>query len=70
MTPAEMRAAHPLISTSPNYGKYLAAKRRESIISRLLSPVTAVAVFVREYGETFAEVMDPAGSDLHFGPGK
>ncbi len=75
MTPQELREATPLISTSPNYAKYLAAKakreRRESIVSRLLSPVTAVGVFAHAYAETFAEVMSPSGGhDIYFGPGK
>lgn len=70
MTPAEMRAAHPLISTSPNYRRILSARRRESIISKLLSPATAIAVFAAEYARTFDEVINPAGGDFMIGPGK
>jgi len=69
MTPEEMRAAHPLISSSPNYQLILAARQRESIVSKLLSPFTAASVFVREYGQTFADVLTPGGS-IYIGPGK
>lgn len=41
MTPAEMRAAHPLISTAPQYKRYLAAKAAREIVGRITAPITA-----------------------------
>lgn len=46
MTPQQMRAAYPLISTSPDYPRYLAAKRRrelhDGVMRRILLPVTII----------------------------
>jgi hypothetical protein len=36
MTPQQMRAARPLISTSPDYARYLDAKREREIHDALL----------------------------------
>jgi len=44
MTPQQMREAHPLISTSPSYRRYLDAKREretsEALMLALLKPLT------------------------------
>ena len=44
MTPQQMREAHPLISTSPDYARYLDAKRErevhDALLIVLLKPLT------------------------------
>lgn len=49
MTPEQMRAAHPLISTSPNYGKYLAAKRAREAVELLSSPIAIMTAALAGY---------------------
>jgi hypothetical protein len=65
MTPQEMRAAHPLISTSPQYGRYLAAKTARDIVQRILSPMTAA---VTGYRDELSRMLD-AGA-VYLGPGR
>jgi hypothetical protein len=48
MTPEQKRAACPLISTSPQYGRYLAAKAARDIVQRILSPMTAAVTGYRD----------------------
>ena len=73
-TPEEIRAAHPMISVWPDYGKYLAAKKvREILIGsasdRFAVPRLLVAAAMTAYityCETFVEVLDhPPLSILH-----
>lgn len=68
MTTAEMRAAHPLLDSNPRRREYEAAKaERERVDSAAAPLVLAIAQFfsvcawLREYSETFAEVMRPTG---------
>ncbi len=65
MTPQEMRAAHPLISTSPNYHKYLAAKAARDIVQRIISPMTDAVI---GYRDELQRMLD-AGA-VYLGPGK
>lgn len=68
MTPQEMRAAHPLISTSPNYGRYLAAKRVRESVAPLFSPLTILTAALAGYrDELDAMLSAPA---IYLGPGK
>jgi hypothetical protein len=46
MTPQEMRA-HPLISTSPNYVRYLAAKAIRELVQRITAPASAAVTGYR-----------------------
>lgn len=71
MTPAEMRAAHPLLDNNPRRREYETAKaERERVDSATAPLVLAIAPFfaacewLRIYGETFAGVMRPTGMRL------
>jgi hypothetical protein len=55
LTPEQMRAAHPLISTSPNYQRYLVAKAAREIVQRILAPLNAA---VHGYGDELNRVLD------------
>ena len=65
MTPSEKRAAHPLISTSPNYGKYLAAKRVREAVELLSSPVT---IFMAGYRKELDAMLNAPA--IYLGAGK
>ncbi len=65
MTPEQQRAAHPLIRTSPQYGRYLAAKTARDIVQRILSPMTAA---VTGYRDELSRMLD-AGA-VYLGPGR
>jgi len=65
MTPEQQRAAHPLISTSPQYGRYLAAKTARDIVQRILSPMTAA---VTGYRDELSRMLD-AGA-VYLWPGR
>jgi len=65
VTPEQQRAAHPLISTSPQYGRYLAAKTARDIVQRILSPMTAA---VSGYRDELNRQLD-AGA-VYLGPGR
>ncbi len=68
MTPAEMRAAHPLISTSPQYKRYLAAKAAREIVERLLAPVAILSAAVGGYRSELDHVL--SADAVYLGPGK
>lgn len=68
MTPEQMRAAHPLISTAPNYRKYLAAKAAREIVERLLAPVAIVSAAVGWYRSELDHVLN--ADAIYLGPGK
>lgn len=68
MTPEQMRAAHPLISTAPNYRKYLAAKAAREIVERLLAPVAIVSAAVGGYRSELDHVLN--ADAIYLGPGK
>lgn len=65
MTPQEMRAAHPLISTSPNYVRYLAAKAIRELVQRILSPMNEA---VSGYRDELNRMLDAQAAYL--GPGR
>ncbi len=65
MTPQEMRAAHPLISTSPNYVRYLAAKAIRELVQRITAPACAA---VTGYQDELNRQID-AGA-VYLGPGR
>jgi hypothetical protein len=65
MTPQEMRAAHPLISTSPNYHRWLAAKAVRESIQRMMSPVVAA---VTGYQDELQYILD--AQSVYLGPGR
>ncbi len=68
MTPAEMRAAHPLISTAPQYKRYLAAKAAREIVERLLAPVAILSAAVGGYRSELDHVL--SADAVYLGPGK
>ena len=68
MTPEQMRTAHPLISTAPNYRKYLAAKAAREIVERLLAPVAIVSAAVGGYRSELDHVLN--ADAIYLGPGK
>lgn len=65
MIPAEMRAAHPLISTSPNYRKYLAAKAAREIVERISMPFAAA---ITGYKDELDRMLN--ANATYLGPGK
>ena len=65
MTPEQMRAARPLISTSPNYVFYLAAKARRELVRMIMSPASAA---VSGYRDELNRQLD-AGA-VYLGPGR
>jgi len=65
MTPEQQRAAHPLISTSPQYGRYLAAKTARDIVQRILSPMNEA---VSGYRDELNRMLDAQAAYL--GPGR
>jgi hypothetical protein len=64
-TPEQMRAACPLISTSPNYGKYKTAKALRELVERITAPASAA---VSGYRDELHRMLD-AGA-VYLGPGK
>ena len=64
-TPEQMRASHPLISTSPNYRQYVAAKTARDIVQRILSPMTAA---VSGYRNELNRMLDARA--IYIGPGR
>ena len=58
MTPEQKRAACPLISTSPQYGRYLAAKAARDIVQRILSPLSICSAAVAGYRAELRQVLD------------
>ena len=65
MTPQEMRAAHPLISTSPNYVRYLAAKAIRELVQRITAPASAA---VTGYQDELSRMLDARA--VYLGPGR
>jgi len=58
MSPEEMRARHPLISTAPKYRKYLAAKAAREIVQRLLLPMAIASAAVDGYRDELNHMID------------
>jgi hypothetical protein len=65
LTPEQMRAAHPLISTSPNYVRYLAAKAIRELVERITSPASAA---VTGYQDELSRMLDSQA--VYLGPGR
>lgn len=66
MTPAEMRAAHPLLDSNPRRREYEAAKAERERVDAATAPVVlAIAPFfaacewLRNYSDTFSAVINP-----------
>lgn len=68
MTPEAMRALHPLISSSPKYRQYLAAKAAREIVQRMLWPMTIVSAGISGYREEMDHML--AADPIYLGPGK
>ncbi len=68
MSPEEMRAAHPLISTSPQYKRYLSAKAAREIVERLMTPVAILSAAVGGYRSELDHVL--SADAVYLGPGK
>lgn len=68
MSPEEMRARHPLISTAPKYRQYLAAKAAREIVQRLLLPMAIVSSAVAGYRDELNHTLDAEA--IYLGPGK
>lgn len=68
MSPEEMRALHPLISTAPKYWQYLAAKAAREIVQRLLLPMAIVSAAIAGYREEMDHML--AADPIYLGPGK
>lgn len=68
MTPSEKRAAHPLISTSPNYGKYMAAKRSREAVTTLFSPLSVLTAALTSYRDELDAMLNAPA--IYLGPGK
>ena len=65
MTPEQMRAARPLVSTSPDYVRYLAAKAIRELVQRITAPASAA---VSGYRDELHRMLD-AGA-VYLGPGR
>jgi hypothetical protein len=65
LTPEQMRAAHPLISTSQNYVHYMAARAMSELVQMIMSPASAV---VSGYRDELRRMLD-AGA-VYLGPGR
>jgi len=65
MTPEQMRAARPLVSTSPNYMRYLAAKALRELVQCITSPASAA---VSGYRDELHRMLD-AGA-VYLWPGR
>jgi len=48
MTPEQMRAARPLVSTSPDYVRYLAAKAIRELVQIITAPASAAVSGYRD----------------------
>lgn len=68
MSPEEMRALHPLISTAPKYWQYLAAKAAREIVQRLLLPMAIVSAAIAGYRDEMNHML--AADPIYLGPGK
>ena len=68
MSPEEMRARHPLISTAPKYRQYLAAKDAREIVQRLLLPMAIVSAAIFGYRDEMNHMLDAEA--IYLGPGK
>ena len=68
MSPEEMRARHPLISTAPKYRQYLAAKAAREIVQRLLLPMAIVSAAIAGYRDEMNHILDAEA--IYLGPGK
>lgn len=68
MTPEQMRALHPLISTAPKYWQYLAAKAAREIVQRLLLPMAIVSAAIAGYRDEMNHML--AADPIYLGPGK
>jgi len=67
-TPQQSRAVRPLIDSNPRALEYHAARITRAPVAAAVVPayvalalVMFACAWVREYGETFAEVMNPPG---------
>ena len=67
MSPEEMRALHPLISTAPKYWQYLAAKAAREIVQRLLLPMAIVSAAIAGYRDEMNHML--AADPIYLGPG-
>jgi hypothetical protein len=65
MTPEQMRADNPLISTSPDYVRYLAAKAIRELVQRITAPASAA---VSGYRDELHRMLD--ASAVYLGPGR
>ena len=65
LTPEQQRAAHPLISTSPNYVRYLAAKAIRELVERITAPASAA---VSGYRDELSRTLDAQA--VYLGPGR
>ncbi len=69
---AQIRAAHPMISKSPNYDLFLAEKRgreqAERILRFCLAPVTICCRAVAGYRDELHQLAD--GDAVYLGPGR
>lgn len=68
MSPEEMRARHPLISTAPKYRQYLAAKDACEIVQRLLLPMAIVSAAIAGYRDELNHMLDAEA--IYLGHGK
>ncbi len=68
MSPEEMRARHPLISTAPKYRQYLAAKDAREIVQRLLLPMAIVSAAIAGYRDELNHMLDAEA--IYLGHGK
>lgn len=65
MTPEQMRAARPLVSTSPDYVRYLAAKAIRELVQRITAPASAA---VSGYRDELHRMLNAQAAYL--GPGR
>jgi len=65
VTPEQQRAAHPLIGTSPQYWRYLAAKAARDIVQRITAPASAA---VSGYRDELHRMLDAQA--VYLGPGR
>lgn len=68
MSPEEMLARHPLISTAPKYRQYLAAKDAREIVQRLLLPMAIVSAAIAGYRDELNHMLDAEA--IYLGHGK
>lgn len=68
MTPEQKRAAYPLISTSPNYAKYMAAKRAREAVELLSSPIAILTAALAGYSKDLDAMLGAPA--IYLGAGK